>query len=244
MCNANEQAQYVVNPVKLNAQLIQYVSQHVTKMANTRHKRPNPSYILSLKFLKKILARQLCNPAQEWLTVAYGSLVILIIVDHFCWSTTFLFPNFLQSTPVLPTRHPPVYRIRSGTTVHFPGVEVLSAIQYHPPLLPEQEHDLAVPSAQHYVCRCWSIWRETKGTLMINAECNRHIADRRRIQAPAYCPRDQVWLSTQNIPLKAETQKLCPKFLAPFVLEMVINPVAMRLCLPHSFHIHLVFNVS
>lgn len=54
---------------------------------------------------------------------------------------------------------------------------------------------------------------------------------------------DRVWLSTGNFHLKGEN-KLKPKYVGPYSIVEVINPVAMKLSLPGSWKIHPVFHVS
>ena len=44
-----------------------------------------------------------------------------------------------------------------------------------------------------------------------NASAYRH-----RSEAPVYAPRDQVWLSTRNLPLRLPCRKLGPRFVGPF----------------------------
>lgn len=38
----------------------------------------------------------------------------------------------------------------------------------------------------------------------------------------------------QNIPLRTESKKRAPRFIGPFAIQSVINPVTVRLALPHN----------
>ncbi|KAM9506098.1 uncharacterized protein ACWYII_048073 isoform 2-T2 [Salvelinus alpinus] len=70
-------------------------------------------------------------------------------------------------------------------------------------------------------------------------------ANRRRIKSPRYCRGQRVWLSTRNLSLTTASRKLTPRFIGPFRVSQVVNPVAVRLLLPrHLRRVHPVFHVS
>ena len=52
-------------------------------------------------------------------------------------------------------------------------------------------------------------------------------------------------LHTKNLKLAGHpVKKLAPRWIGPFTVEKVVNPVAMRLHLPESYRCHNVFHVS
>lgn len=54
-----------------------------------------------------------------------------------------------------------------------------------------------------------------------------------------------VYLSTKYLKLRLPCKKLGPKYIGPFRVQQVINPVTVRLQLPHSLSkVHLVFHSS
>lgn len=69
-------------------------------------------------------------------------------------------------------------------------------------------------------------------------------ANRRRSQAPEYWVGQRVWLSTRDLPLCVESNKLAPKFIGPFPIEGIMHPVAVRLMLPQSMKVNPTFHVS
>ncbi len=116
---------------------------------------------------------------------------------------------------------------------------------YQPPLFPSQEPDAIVPSAHAFIRRCLRTWRLARQALIRTGERNKTLADRHRSKPPLYVCGQKVWLSTLDIPLKLPARKLGPKFIGPYVVTKVLNPVTVRLKLPPLLKIiHPVFHVS
>uniref|UniRef100_A0A3P9JLW6 Integrase catalytic domain-containing protein n=1 Tax=Oryzias latipes TaxID=8090 RepID=A0A3P9JLW6_ORYLA len=107
-----------------------------------------------------------------------------------------------------------------------------ASLGYSSPLFPSQELDLAVPSVQLPLQRCRDIWLQTRAAVLRTKESNCQIANRHRVVSPNYQSGQKVWLSARNIPLQASSWKLVPKFIGPYTIDRIINPVCVKLRLP------------
>ena len=115
---------------------------------------------------------------------------------------------------------------------------------YQPPLFPELEEEISVPSAQALVRRCHLTWRRARAALLRTSSRYKRVADKNRSQAPHYRVGQRVWLSTQDLPLRLESRKLAPRFVGLFPITKVVNPVAVQLKLPRTMRVHPTFHVS
>lgn len=110
---------------------------------------------------------------------------------------------------------------------------------FQPPLSqPRREKLLFRPSRE--------IFGEPKvrSALSRTAPRNKRLEDHRRFPTPAYKPCQRVWLSTRDLPLQTDSQKLSPRYIEPFEVDHILNPVVVRLKLPPSLQVHPAFHVS
>ena len=119
-----------------------------------------------------------------------------------------------------------------------------ASLGYNPPLFPAQEAESATASPQAHISRCHRIWKKARDSLLRSQDRTSRNANRRRIPAPEYTVGQPVFLSAKNLPVPGTSKKLAPRFIGPYPIESVMNPVTVRLTLPPHFRIHPVFHVS
>lgn len=89
---------------------------------------------------------------------------------------------------------------------------------------------MAVPSIQAHICHPCQVWLVARAARA--ADRNRCLADRHCIPAPDYKMGQQVWLSSRDVPLQTDSQKLSPRFINLYPNDCVINPSVSQLKLP------------
>ena len=119
-----------------------------------------------------------------------------------------------------------------------------SSLGYQPPMFPQQEVEVSVPSTRAHIRRCRGVWRVARAALLKARERMRRSANRHRVPAPVYRTGQQVMLRAKDLHLQVSSQKLAPRYVGPFPVEAVVNPSSVRLTLPSSMKIHPVFHVS
>ncbi|CAJ0942892.1 unnamed protein product, partial [Ranitomeya imitator] len=100
------------------------------------------------------------------------------------------------------------------------------------------------PSVDTVVDRLQQIWTHVVDNLTLSQEKAQRFANRRRCVGPRLRVGDLVWLSSRYIPMKVSSPKFKPRFIGPYRISEVLNPVSFRLTLPASFSIHNVFHRS
>ena len=119
-----------------------------------------------------------------------------------------------------------------------------SSLGYNPPLFPAQDPECESFSPEDHVARCRRVWEKARANLLRARERSTRAANRRRIPAPMYAPGQRVYLRAKNLPVPGTSRKLAPRFIGPFPIESVVNPVSVKLSLPPNLRVHPVFHVS
>ncbi|CAJ0942213.1 unnamed protein product [Ranitomeya imitator] len=100
------------------------------------------------------------------------------------------------------------------------------------------------PGVDAVVDRLQRIWTHVVDNLTLSQEKAQRFANRRRCVGPRLRVGDLVWLSSRHVPMKVSSPKFKPRFIGPYKISEVLNPVSFRLDLPASFAIHNVFHRS
>ncbi|CAJ0952688.1 unnamed protein product [Ranitomeya imitator] len=100
------------------------------------------------------------------------------------------------------------------------------------------------PGVDTVVDRLQQIWTHVVDNLTLSQEKAQRFANHRRCVGPRLRVGDFVWLSSRYVPMKVSSPKFKPRFIGPYKISEVINPVSFRLALPASFAIHNVFHRS
>lgn len=101
-----------------------------------------------------------------------------------------------------------------------------------------------VPVAEDFRIQWQQRFKRAKQNLLAAQSRYKSFADLKRREV-TFKVGDKVMLSTKNVTLKTTgVRKLLPRWIGPFKVVKVVNPVAYKLELPPSLRIHPVFHVS
>src|SRR5712671_470513 len=128
-----------------------------------------------------------------------------------------------------------VHNDRTNDTLGMSPNEAL--LGYRPRLFPAQPVPTLNESAEKQISTLHQ--KRAQATMAIN-----HAAKTSSTPKDVFKLNDQVWLESKHLALPHQSKKLAPKRVGPFRITKVISPVAFRLDLPPSWHIHDVFHAS
>ena len=119
-----------------------------------------------------------------------------------------------------------------------------AAFGYQPPLLPSSQDSESPVSVLGGVRRARRIWRRVRAAMGRANRRSSLAANRKRRPAPRYRVGQRVWLRAKDINIPECSRKLGPRYIGPYPVVAIVNPVAVRLGLPAHMKICPVFHVS
>ena len=115
---------------------------------------------------------------------------------------------------------------------------------FHPSFLPNATPELSVPAVQDRIASIQQNFQRIQETMQKAQDDYKKYYNRGRKENPVFKVGEEVWLSSANLKLPFPSRKLGPKFIGPFKIKRMVNPVAFELALPSSYRIHSVFHAS
>lgn len=100
-----------------------------------------------------------------------------------------------------------------------------------------------VPAVQEQAQHIARIHQLATQNLVSAKDRYKHFADHKRKKQPDLQVGDRVWLCTKNLRLRG-TRKFQPRFIGPYPIAKIINPVTYKLALPSTAKFHPVFHIS
>ena len=114
---------------------------------------------------------------------------------------------------------------------------------FHPRTPLQLELGDSVPASKHYADTYAERLAMAKKCMLAAQDRAKAYVDKNRKHVE-YAVGDLVLLSTKNLAVQQGSRKLMPKWIGPFPIDKMINPVAARLTLPPEYRFHNVFHVS
>ncbi|TPX30657.1 hypothetical protein SeLEV6574_g08597, partial [Synchytrium endobioticum] len=102
----------------------------------------------------------------------------------------------------------------------------------------------SVPDAGSITERFKTIHQQLNQQLETARKATKYDADKRRKEGTAYKIGDEVMISTKNVRTDRPTKKLDYRWIGPYYIKRLINPVTYEVELPKNLKIHPVFHAS
>jgi transposase InsO family protein len=146
-------------------------------------------------------------------------------------------------------KHLPMVEFVLNSAVHVStGLSPFKLMYGYEPVVPATLHadrSAEVAPAQEMLADMAAQLRRAQHNLERAQQSQQKYANKRR-RDHVFTVGDMVMLSTENLPVfKHSGKKVLPKYIGPFAVTEIINPVAVKLALPAEYsRIHPVFHVS
>ncbi|KAK9395409.1 hypothetical protein NXF25_018770 [Crotalus adamanteus] len=142
----------------------------------------------------------------------------------------------------------PFAEVAYNNTVHsstrYTPFKIVHGMEFIP--IPEwsQEAD-SLHTPQTWISQITGLWGRVKEAQVKAEEAVKAQADKKRAEHKPFRVGDWMYFSTKYLRLKIPCKKLGPKYVGPFQVTKVINPVTIRLQLPSFLgRVHPVFHSS
>jgi hypothetical protein len=97
----------------------------------------------------------------------------------------------------------------------------------------------------HHLTDCLNkIHDFAKNKMTFTQDCQQEYTNKYQLPAPAYLPRDLVWLNAKNLQTNCPSRKLNYKCYGPFPIIKEVGKYAYELKLPPRMTIYPVFHIS
>ncbi|KAJ1088498.1 hypothetical protein NDU88_001655 [Pleurodeles waltl] len=154
---------------------------------------------------------------------------------------------FCNSTQSNWNTYLPIAEFSYNNTVHSASkvTPFFCSYGFHPTSFPTFPRSTSpLPSITYLSKRLLQIHRLIRSNLLHTKRYMKKVADKKRRTTPDYHLQDKVWLSSKFLPSRLSQNKFTPRYYGPFRILQLINPVTVRLHLPHTWKIHPVFHDS
>jgi len=114
---------------------------------------------------------------------------------------------------------------------------------FNPRHSPEIPNTVDVPRAEEFINDFTNLFKELQENLESAKRKQETFANKHRMQAPTFKPKDKVWVDSSLI-LKNGNKKLKPRKLGPFEVIKQVSPVTYKIKIPKRYKIYPVIHVS
>lgn len=111
------------------------------------------------------------------------------------------------------------------------------SLGYRPLMFPQQETEVAVPSAREQLRQCRRMWSSAHAALLWANDRSQHSSNWRCIPAPVCLRGQSIWLLAKDLPIPTSSRKLGLCYVGPYCTQWRGSSTPLR-CVcpcPHLF---------